>query len=71
MTEWFKRVVGYGGVLVAPWIAQKTGNAELGQWVATGVSLVGAIVLNKALPFVFPTAAKIARATGASDALRK
>ena len=63
MNEWIKRIVGYGSVLVGPWVAVKTGNSDLGQWVATGVSLVGAIVLNKALPFVFPTSAKIARAT--------
>jgi hypothetical protein len=64
VTEWLKRILGYGAVAVAPWVAHKTGNPEIGQWVGTGVAIVGGVILNKALPYLVPRAKKIDEVAG-------
>jgi hypothetical protein len=68
VTEWLKRILGFGAVAAGPWIADRTGDAALGDWVATGVAVVGGIVLNKALPYVLPTRKKL---DGVAGTLRR
>jgi hypothetical protein len=66
--EWLKRILGYGAVAAAPWVAERTGSSELGDWVATGVAVVGGVILNKALPYVLPTRKKV---DGVAGSLRR
>jgi hypothetical protein len=66
--EWVKRLLGYGAVVAAPWVADKTGSSEIGDWVATGVAVVGGVILNKALPYVLPTRKKL---DGVAGTLRR
>lgn len=57
--EWVKRLGGYGAAVATGVIASHVKDPELAGWLATGVSVLGGILLNRALPFVFPTRRKI------------
>lgn len=57
--EVVRRVLGYGSVAAGAWVGTKTGDAGIGEWIATGVALIGAFILNRALPVVVPTTRKV------------
>lgn len=56
--EWVKRILGYGALGASGWVGHRFGP-EAAEWVSAGVAVVGGIILNKALPFVFPTTRKV------------
>ena len=53
--EWILRVVGYGISAVAGWVGLKYGP-EIGAC----VGVAGAVVTNKAIPYIVPTASNVA-----------
>jgi hypothetical protein len=59
VSEWVRRILGYGAAAASGVVATKVGDPELGAWVGSGVAIVGAYVLNRALPILFPTTRKI------------
>ena len=61
---WLGRILGYGAAAAAPWVADKTGDDNLANWVGSGVAIVGGIILNKAVPYIFPTKKKLDQNAG-------
>lgn len=59
--EWLLRLVGYGAAAASAWLGHKI-SPDFGQWIASGVAIGGAAVVNKAIPYIVPTAAKVAAA---------
>jgi hypothetical protein len=59
--EWILRVVGYGAAAVSAWLGGKI-SPEFGHWIGGGVAIGGAAIVNKAIPYILPTAAKVAAA---------
>jgi len=59
--EWLLRMVGYGAAALSGWLGSKV-SPDFGQWIAGGVAMGGAAVVNKAIPFIIPTHAKVAAA---------
>jgi len=61
--EWFKRFVGWGLPLlsgfVTVWVGNKAGNPEAGAAVGSAVATVGAVVANKAIPYLIPDQNKV------------
>jgi hypothetical protein len=58
MIEWCKRLIGYGAAAASGIVATKA-DPELAAWIGSGVAIVGGMVLNKALPYIIPTASKL------------
>ena len=59
LKEWLKRILGYGAAAASGVVATKVGDPELAAWVGSGVAIVGGLILNRALPIIFPTTRKM------------
>lgn len=58
VSEWLRRLLGYGAAAASGVVATKV-DPDVGAWVGSGIAILGAYVLNKAIPYVFPTNRKI------------
>lgn len=53
LADWAKKIIGYGAVAASGAVATKVGDPEIGAWVGSTIALIGGLLLNKALPWVF------------------
>ena len=57
--ELLLRVFGYGIAALSSWIGFHLGGETMGKEVAGATAVIGTAVVNKAIPYIVPTKAKV------------